>query len=148
MEIEDEYRDEWDQFKMWDLTMKNPEETYRAYSMANHPAEGNIVMLNIRIATPPWDRAKGTFMNVNPGICSSYIFGLKPGDKVMVSGPYGEFFIKDTESEMMYIGGGAGMAPKSSGPSGYKLATDAANHGHHIRAGGLRFMGGTIATNV
>lgn len=114
MEIEDEYRDEWDQFKMWDLKMKNPEETYRAYSMANHPAEGNIVMLNIRIATPPWDRAKGTFMNVNPGICSSYIFGLKPGDKVMVSGPYGEFFIKDTESEMMYIGGGAGMAPLRS----------------------------------
>ncbi len=114
MEIEDEYRDEWDQFKMWDLKMKNPEETYRAYSMANHPAEGNIVILNIRIATPPWDRAKGTFMNVNPGICSSYIFGLKPGDKVMVSGPYGEFFIKDTESEMMYIGGGAGMAPLRS----------------------------------
>ncbi|MEA1898538.1 MAG: NADH:ubiquinone reductase (Na(+)-transporting) subunit F [Bacteroidota bacterium] len=114
MEIEDEYRDEWDQFKMWDLKMKNPEETYRAYSMANHPAEGNIVMLNIRIATPPWDRAKGTFMNVNPGICSSYIFGLKPGDKVIVSGPYGEFFIKDTDSEMMYIGGGAGMAPLRS----------------------------------
>ena len=114
MEIEDEYRDEWDQFKMWDLKMKNPEETYRAYSMANHPAEGNIVMLNIRIATPPWDRAKGTFMNVNPGICSSYIFGLKPGDKVVVSGPYGEFFIKDTDSEMMYIGGGAGMAPLRS----------------------------------
>ena len=114
MEIEDEYRDEWDQFKMWDLKMKNPEETYRAYSMANHPAEGNIVILNIRIATPPWDRAKGSFMNVNPGICSSYIFGLKPGDKVVVSGPYGEFFIKDTDSEMMYIGGGAGMAPLRS----------------------------------
>ncbi len=114
MDIEEEYRDEWDKFKMWDLTMKNPEETYRAYSMANHPAEGNIVMLNIRIATPPWDRAKGGFMNVNPGICSSYIFGLKPGDKVMVSGPFGEFFIKDTDKEMMYIGGGAGMAPLRS----------------------------------
>jgi len=99
---------------MWNLVMKNPEETYRAYSMANHPAEGNIVMLNIRIATPPWDRAKNTFMNVNPGICSSYIFSLKPGDKITVSGPYGEFFIKDTESEMMFIGGGAGMAPMRS----------------------------------
>ena len=114
MEIEDEYRDEWDQYKMWGLKMKNPEETYRAYSMANHPAEGNIVMLNIRIAPPPWIREKGTYMNVNPGICSSYIFSLKPGDKVMVSGPYGEFFIKDTDSEMMYIGGGAGMAPLRS----------------------------------
>ncbi len=114
MEIEEEYRDEWDKFKMWDLKMKNPDETYRAYSMANYPAEGNIVMLNIRIATPPWDRAKGGFMNVNPGICSSYIFGLKPGDKVMVSGPFGEFFIKDTDREMMYIGGGAGMAPLRS----------------------------------
>ncbi|MDX2444467.1 MAG: NADH:ubiquinone reductase (Na(+)-transporting) subunit F [Bacteroidales bacterium] len=113
-DIEEEYRDEWDKFKMWDLKMKNSEETYRAYSMANHPAEGNIVMLNIRIATPPWDRAKGGFMNVNPGICSSYIFSLNPGDKVMVSGPYGEFFIKDTDKEMMYIGGGAGMAPLRS----------------------------------
>ena len=113
-DIEEEYRDEWDKFKMWNLKMKNSEETYRAYSMANHPAEGNIVMLNIRIATPPWDRAKGGFMNVNPGICSSYIFSLKPGDKVMVSGPYGEFFIKDTDKEMMYIGGGAGMAPLRS----------------------------------
>ena len=113
-DVEEEYRDEWDKFKMWDLKMKNPEETYRAYSMANHPAEGNIVMLNIRIATPPWDRAKGGFMNVNPGICSSYIFSLKPGDKVMVSGPYGEFHIKDTDKEMMYIGGGAGMAPLRS----------------------------------
>jgi Na+-transporting NADH:ubiquinone oxidoreductase subunit F len=82
--------------------------------MANHPAEGNIVMLNIRIATPPWDRAKNAFMNVNPGICSSYIFSLKPGDKVTISGPYGEFFIKPTEREMMFIGGGAGMAPMRS----------------------------------
>lgn len=114
MVIEEEYRDEWDQFNMWDLKMKNPEPTYRAYSMANHPAEGNIVMLNIRIATPPWDRAKGGFMNVNPGICSSFIFSRKPGDKVMVSGPYGEFFIKPTKREMMFIGGGAGMAPMRS----------------------------------
>ena len=94
--------------------MKNTEETFRAYSMGNHPAEGNIVMLNIRIATPPWDRAKGGFMKVNPGVCSSYIFSRKPGDKVTISGPYGEFFIKETESEMLYIGGGAGMAPLRS----------------------------------
>jgi Na+-transporting NADH:ubiquinone oxidoreductase subunit F len=114
MDIEEEYHEDWDKFNMWDLKMKNPEPTYRAYSMANHPAEGNIVMLNIRIATPPWDRAKNGFMNVNPGVCSSYIFSLKPGDKVMVSGPYGEFFIKDTKREMMFIGGGAGMAPMRS----------------------------------
>ncbi len=94
--------------------MKNPEPIFRAYSMANHPAEGNIVMLNIRIATPPWDRSKNAFMNVNPGICSSYVFSRKPGDKVMISGPYGEFFIKDTRREMMFIGGGAGMAPMRS----------------------------------
>jgi len=114
VDVEEEYRDEWDKFNMWDLNMKNPEETYRAYSMANHPAEGNIVMLNIRIATPPWDVSHGRFKNVNPGICSSYIFSRKPGDKVMVSGPYGEFFIKDTKNEMIYVGGGAGMAPMRS----------------------------------
>jgi Na+-transporting NADH:ubiquinone oxidoreductase subunit F len=112
--VEDRFRDEWDKFNMWDLKMKNSEETFRAYSMANHPAEGNIVMLNIRIATPPWDRAKGQFMKVNPGICSSYIFSRKPGDKVTLSGPYGEFFIKETDREMLYIGGGAGMAPLRS----------------------------------
>jgi len=112
--VEEEYRDEWDKFKMWDLKMKNPEEQYRAYSMANHPAEGNIVILNIRIATPPWDRKANAFMNVNPGVCSSYIFSRKPGDKVMVSGPYGEFHIKPTRREMMFIGGGAGMAPMRS----------------------------------
>ena len=94
--------------------MKNSENTFRAYSMANHPAEGNIIMLNIRIATPPWDRAKGTFMPVNPGVCSSYIFSRKPGDKVTISGPYGEFFIKDTQNEIVFIGGGAGMAPMRS----------------------------------
>ena len=110
----DEFQGEWDKFKLWDLKMKNPEPLFRAYSMANHPAEGNIVMLNIRIATPPWDRAKGGWMDVNPGVCSSYIFDLKPGDKVTVSGPYGEFHIKETEAEMIYIGGGAGMAPMRS----------------------------------
>ena len=114
MEVQPEYREDWDKLKMWDLKMKNPEPLFRAYSMANHPAEGNIVKLNIRIATPPWDRGKNQFMNVNPGICSSYIFSLKPGDKVMVSGPYGEFHIKPTNREMMFIGGGAGMAPLRS----------------------------------
>ena len=109
-DVEDEYRGDWDKFKMWDLLAKNdnPEE-FRAYSMANHPAEGNIVMLNVRIAHPPpnkWDAP--------PGIASSYIFNLKPGDKVTISGPYGEFFIKDTDREMVYIGGGAGMAPLRS----------------------------------
>jgi Na+-transporting NADH:ubiquinone oxidoreductase subunit F len=112
--VEEEFRVEWDKFKMWDLKMKNPEETYRAYSMANHPAEDNIIMLNIRIATPPWDRTKNAFLNVNPGICSSFIFSRKPGDKVFISGPYGEFFIKDTQNEMLFIGGGAGMAPMRS----------------------------------
>lgn len=108
------FQSEWDKFKLWDLKMVNDEEQFRAYSMANHPAEGNIVMLNIRIATPPWDRAKNNWMPVNPGVCSSYVFGLKPGDKCVVSGPYGEFFIKPTKKEMVYIGGGAGMAPLRS----------------------------------
>lgn len=109
-----DFKSEWDKFGLWDLKMKNDEPIFRAYSMANHPAEGNIVMLNIRIATPPWDRAKNKWMDVNPGICSSYVFNSKPGDKVTISGPYGEFFIKDTGSEMLYIGGGAGMAPMRS----------------------------------
>jgi len=109
-DVEDEYREDWDKFKMWDLVAENdnPEE-FRAYSMANHPAEGNIIMLNVRIAHPPprkWDAP--------PGIASSYIFNLKPGDKVTISGPYGEFFIKDTNREMVYVGGGAGMAPLRS----------------------------------
>jgi len=109
-DIENQYREDWDKFKMWDLIAKNdnPEE-FRAYSMANHPAEGNIVMLNVRIAHPPpqqWDAP--------PGIASSYIFNLKPEDKVTISGPYGEFFIKDTNREMVYVGGGAGMAPLRS----------------------------------
>ena len=109
--IEEQFRDDWDRFKMWDLTCKNDTETVRAYSMANYPAEGNIITLNVRIATPPMDRATGTWMNVSPGISSSYIFSLKPGDKVTMSGPYGDFHIQETENEMLYIGGGAGMAP-------------------------------------
>ena len=110
----DKFKSEWDNFKLWDLKMVNEEPQFRAYSMANHPAEGNIVMLNIRIATPPFDRVKGGWMDVNPGVCSSYVFNLKPGDKCTISGPYGEFFIKDTKKEMVYIGGGAGMAPLRS----------------------------------
>ena len=110
----DEFKAEWDKFGLWDLKMVNDEEVVRAYSMANHPAEGNIVMLNIRIATPPWDRARNSWMQVNPGVCSSYVFGCKAGDKVTISGPYGEFFIKETDAEMVYIGGGAGMAPMRS----------------------------------
>jgi len=108
--IEDEYRGDWDNYKMWDLVAENTEDgVFRAYSMANHPAEGNMVMLNVRIAHPPphkWDAP--------PGIASSYIYNLKEGDKVTISGPYGEFFIKDTDREMVYVGGGAGMAPMRS----------------------------------
>ncbi len=116
-DIDKKYHADWDSLKMWDLVAKNPEPTYRAYSMANHPAEGNIIMLNIRIATPPYDRAAGAFMKVNPGICSSYIFSKKPGDKVTISGPYGEFFLPDNlpdTQELIFIGGGAGMAPMRS----------------------------------
>ena len=108
------FQEEWDKYKLWGLKMVNEESVVRAYSMANHPAEGNIVMLNIRVATPPWDRERNDYMQVNPGVCSSYVFDQKPGDKVMISGPYGEFFIKETEAEMLYIGGGAGMAPMRS----------------------------------
>jgi Na+-transporting NADH:ubiquinone oxidoreductase subunit F len=109
------FHSEWDKYKMWNLTGKNEEETVRAYSMANYPAEGDIVMLNIRIATPPFDQATGSWKaGVLPGVCSSYIFGLKPGDKVHISGPYGDFHILDTKREMLYIGGGAGMAPLRS----------------------------------
>ncbi len=110
----EKFKGDWDKFGLWNLKMVNKEEIFRAYSMANHPAEGNIIMLNIRIATPPWDRANNKWMDVNPGICSSYVFTRKPGDKVTISGPYGEFFIKPTEAEMLYIGGGAGMAPMRS----------------------------------
>lgn len=112
--IEDHFREDWDSYKMWDLKLKNATETYRAYSMANFPAEKNLIKLNIRIATPPWDNVKKQFMNVPPGICSTYIFSRKQGDKVMLSGPYGEFHIKNTNAEMVYIGGGAGMAPLRS----------------------------------
>ncbi len=114
IEVQKEYHADWDKFGLWSLKMVNPEEQFRAYSMANHPAEGDIVMLNIRIATPPWDRQKNAWMPVNPGVCSSYVFASKPGDKVTISGPYGEFFIKPTKKEMVYIGGGAGMAPLRS----------------------------------
>ena len=109
-DIQKQYHPDWDQYKIWDLVANNEEPIFRAYSMANHPAEGNRVMLNVRIATPPpklWN-------DVPPGIASSYIYSLKPGDKVTISGPYGEFFIKDTNKEMVYIGGGAGMAPMRS----------------------------------
>lgn len=114
IEVDEKFRGDWEKFGMFTLTMKNPEATFRAYSMANHPAEGNIIMLNIRIATPPFDRVNGGFQKVNPGICSSYIFSRKPGDKVTISGPYGEFFLKNNDNEMMFIGGGAGMAPMRS----------------------------------
>ena len=114
IQVEEEYRADWDKFRMWDLKLKNTEETYRAYSMANYPAEKNLIILNIRIATPPWDNARKQFMNVPPGICSTYIFSRKPGDKVSISGPYGDFHIKKTDNEMVYIGGGAGMAPLRS----------------------------------
>ena len=110
----DDFKSEWDKFGLWDLKMVNDEPLFRAYSMASYPAEGNVIKLNIRIATPPWDRAKNKWMDVNPGVCSSYVFAQKPGDKVTISGPYGEFFIKETKKEMIYIGGGAGMAPLRS----------------------------------
>ncbi len=105
---------EWDKFKLWDLKMKNTDKIERAYSMASYPAEGRRIMLNVRIATPPFDRGINGWMKVNPGICSSYIFNLKTGDKVTISGPYGEFFINDSDAEMLYVGGGAGMAPMRS----------------------------------
>lgn len=108
------FKEEWDKFKLWPLKMKNVETVERAYSMASYPAEGRRVMLNVRIATPPFDRATNGWMDVNPGIASSYIFSKKEGDKVVISGPYGEFFINESESEMLYVGGGAGMAPMRS----------------------------------
>ena len=108
------FKAEWDKFNLWPLSMKNNELVERAYSMASYPAEGRKIMLNVRIATPPWDRAKNGWMDVNPGVASSYIFSRKVGDKVTVSGPYGDFFIKHNDSEMLYVGGGAGMAPMRS----------------------------------
>ena len=108
------FKHEWDNFNLWPLNMKNNETVERAYSMASYPAEGKEIMLNVRIATPPWDSKKNNWMSVNPGIASSYIFSKKPGDTVTISGPYGEFFINDSDAEMLYVGGGAGMAPMRS----------------------------------
>lgn len=113
-ETPDKFKEEWDKFALWPLKMVNKETVVRAYSMASYPAEGKEIMLNVRIATPPFDRAKNGWMNVNPGIASSYIFSRKAGDKVIVSGPYGEFFINESNAEMLYVGGGAGMAPMRS----------------------------------
>ncbi len=110
----EKFKMEWDKFNLWPLVMKNADVVERAYSMASYPAEGREIMLNVRIATPPWDRAKNGWMDVNPGIASSYIFSRKEGDKVTISGPYGEFFINESEAEMLYVGGGAGMAPMRS----------------------------------
>ncbi|VAW18169.1 Na(+)-translocating NADH-quinone reductase subunit F [hydrothermal vent metagenome] len=108
-DIQKEYQPDWDKYDLWSLKAENDEPIYRAYSMASHPAEEGIVMLNVRIATPP-----PRDMTLPPGKASSYIFNLKPGDPVTISGPYGEFFIRDTKREMVYIGGGAGMAPMRS----------------------------------
>ncbi len=112
----DKFDKDWAEgnFAMRNLVMKNDEDVVRAYSMASYPAEGRKIMLNVRVAAPPWDRDKNTWADINPGVASSYIFGRKPGDKVTISGPYGEFFINNSEAEMLYIGGGAGMAPMRS----------------------------------
>ncbi len=112
--IPEQFKDDYDKYNIWQLKTVVEESLFRAYSMANHPAEGNKIMLNIRLATPPWDRAKNKWMDVPPGYCTSYVFSRKPGDTVTISGPYGEFHIKETEKEMVYIGGGAGMAPLRS----------------------------------
>jgi Na+-transporting NADH:ubiquinone oxidoreductase subunit F len=108
--VQPEFHEDWDKFNVWRYKSTVKETTIRAYSMANWPGEKGIIMLNVRIATPPPRAPEGT----PPGKVSSYIFNLKPGDKVTISGPYGEFFIKDTNAEMVYIGGGAGMAPLRS----------------------------------
>ncbi len=109
-EIADEYRGDWEKFKLFDLVSAPKEDALRAYSMANYPEEEGIIMLNVRIATPPPSRMN----ELPPGVMSSYIFDLKPGDKVTISGPFGEFFAKETNAEMVFIGGGAGMAPMRS----------------------------------
>ncbi|MEQ8210929.1 MAG: NADH:ubiquinone reductase (Na(+)-transporting) subunit F [Lacipirellulaceae bacterium] len=109
-DIEEEYHPDWDKYNIWQYVSKVDAEVVRAYSMANYPGEKGIIMLNVRVASPPPRAPEGT----PPGKMSSYIFSLKPGDEVTISGPYGEFFIKDTDSEMVYIGGGAGMAPLRS----------------------------------
>lgn len=108
-QVEPDYRGDWDKFNMWQFKSVVEEDVFRAYSMANYPGETGIIMLNVRIASPPPRQP-----DLPPGKVSSYIFSLKPGDKVTISGPYGEFFIKDTNAEMVYIGGGAGMAPLRS----------------------------------
>jgi len=113
IDVDERFREEWDRAHMWELRMVNEEPIFRAYSMANHPAEGNIITLNVRISPPPWGKGE-RWMNVNPGVASSYAFSRRPGDKVTISGPFGEFHIKRTEREMIYIGGGAGMAPLRS----------------------------------
>jgi len=113
--IDERFHPDWDRFKVWDFKAVNTETIVRAYSMGNHPAEGDIIMLNIRIAVPPPDRSSPTgWKQVPPGLATSYIFSRKPGDKVTISGAFGEFFIQETEREMVYIGGGAGMAPLRS----------------------------------
>ena len=109
-DVEQQFRDDWDKYGLWDLVSRCDEVVTRAYSMANYPDEKGIIMLNIRIATPPPRAPEGT----PPGIMSSYIFNLKPGDAVTISGPYGEFYARDTRAEMVFIGGGAGMAPMRS----------------------------------
>ena len=112
----DKFEKDWAEgkFAIRHLEMKNDEEVVRAYSMASYPAEGRKIMLNVRVAAPPFDPKTGSWMNVNPGVASSYIFNLKEGDTAIISGPYGEFFINDSDAEMLYIGGGAGMAPMRS----------------------------------
>ena len=117
IDVDEQYREDWEKMGVYDLKMVNPTPTLRAYSMACYPAEGDIIKLNVRIATPPFDRAACKFADINPGICSSYIYSLKPGDKVTISGPYGEFFLPDNlpaEQELIFVGGGAGMAPMRS----------------------------------
>lgn len=110
--IGEEYLPAWKKFGLFSLKCVNPEPTIRAYSMANYPAEGDVFMLTVRIATPPFKPDRSGFMDVNPGIASSYIFTLKPGDKVLMSGPYGDFHpIFNSKKEMIWVGGGAGMAP-------------------------------------
>lgn len=112
----DKFEKDWAEgdYAIRQLVMKNDEEVIRAYSMASYPAEGRKIMLNVRVAAPPWDRAKNAWMDVNPGVVSSYIFNQKVGDEVTISGPYGEFFINHSDAEMLYVGGGAGMAPMRS----------------------------------
>ena len=109
-DVEEEYRDDWDKFNVWRYVSTVDETVTRAYSMANYPEEKGIIMLNVRIASPPPRAPEGT----PPGKMSSYLFSLKPGDEVTISGPFGEFFAKETGAEMLYIGGGAGMAPMRS----------------------------------